>query len=92
MMKIHAVDAHHEGERDENRCDHREYTHNFIKALTGGGEIDIDHARCHFPIILDKIKDLNGVIVTIAQIYYGAVIYQSVIVSQQMIDDFAVRP
>ena len=68
VVKVHAIDASHKGQRDENTGHDRQYLHDLVLSVSYARQIDIHQAAGQLPIGLDHIYDLHTMIVDVAQI------------------------
>nr|GFD02478.1 hypothetical protein [Tanacetum cinerariifolium] len=68
VLKVHAVEAHHEAERDEDGANDSQHLHYLIHAVALVGEEEVGQRRNVVAVAFGQVQGLNGVVVGIAVI------------------------
>ena len=91
-LEVHAVDADEEGDGDEDRGDDGQDLHDFVHPIADARKVNFEHPGKHVAIGLDRVDDLDGVVVDVAQKDPGGLPDQVRLSSLQAADDIPQRP
>ena len=79
MAEIHAVHTNDKSQRNKDGGDDGEYTHDFVEAVAGGRDININQTGGHLTVVFYQVQNLNGVVITVTQIDRGTFFDEGII-------------